>query len=214
MGADYINAHFNPSKFAESNHHIGEFAFFDKKIAPAGLAFPLFSCTIGKKAMQDRQLIATLFRRHYERMLLTARTLLRDNEAARDVVSDVFAELLASDRPLDEAHIEGFLLVSVRNKCLNIVKQMMRQQRAINQHSAANDPSTIDEDYTEPPLDDILRYIRDNLTPQTREVMLRRYGQQKRYNEIASELGISRTAVYKHIAQALTKLKKHFLWTN
>ena len=164
--------------------------------------------------MQDRQLIATLFRRHYERMLLTARTLLRDNEVARDVASDVFAELLASDRPLDEAHIEGFLLVSVRNKCLNIVKQMMRQQRAINQHSAANDPSTIDEDYTEPPLDDILRYIRDNLTPQTREVMLRRYGQQKRYNEIASELGISRTAVYKHIAQALTKLKKHFLWTN
>lgn len=164
--------------------------------------------------MQDRQLIATLFRRHYERMFLTARTLLRDDETARDVVSDVFAELLTSDRTIDESHIECFLLVSVRNKCLNIVKRMMRQQHAINLQSSVNAPSAIDEEYTEPPLDDILNYIHDRLTPQTREVMLRRYGQQKRYNEIASELGINRTAVYKHIAQALTKLKKHFLWTN
>ena len=51
--------------------------------------------------MQDRQLIASLFRRHYERMLLTARTLLRDPEAARDVVDDVFVELMESSRTLD-----------------------------------------------------------------------------------------------------------------
>ena len=38
--------------------------------------------------MQDRQLIETLFRQHYERMFLTARTLLCDPEEARDVVSD------------------------------------------------------------------------------------------------------------------------------
>ena len=157
--------------------------------------------------MQDRQLIASLFRRHYERMLLTARTLLRDPEAARDVVDDVFVELMESSRTLD-SRIESFLLVSVRNRCLNIVKRRMVEERAKRHLSC----ETTEEPYEELPLDDVLHYIEHDLTPQTREVMMRRYGKNKRYNEIASELGISRIAVYKHIAQALTKLKKHFLW--
>lgn len=157
--------------------------------------------------MQDRQLIASLFRRHYERMLLTARTLLRDPEAARDVVDDVFVELMESSRTLD-SRIESFLLVSVRNRCLNIVKRRMVEERA-NRHLSRE---KTEEPYEELPLDDVLHYIEHDLTPQTREVMMRRYGKNKRYNEIASELGISRIAVYKHIAQALTKLKKQFVW--
>lgn len=157
--------------------------------------------------MQDRQLIASLFRRHYERMLLTARTLLRDPEAARDVVDDVFVELMESSRTLD-SRIESFLLVSVRNRCLNIVKRRMVEERA-NRHLSRE---TTEEPYEELPLDDVLHYIEHDLTPQTREVMMCRYGKNKRYNEIASELGISRIAVYKHIAQALTKLKKQFVW--
>lgn len=158
--------------------------------------------------MQDRQTIETLFRRHYGRMLLTARTLLRNPEEARDVVSDVFAELLESDRRLDPERTESYLLVSVRNKCLNLVKHRMIEERT----RELMPRDTIDEGYTELPLDDILHYIEHDLTPRSREVMLRRYSSQQKYNEIAADLGISRIAVYKHIAQALTKLKKHFVW--
>ena len=79
--------------------------------------------------MQDRQTIETLFRRHYGRMLLTARTLLRDPEEARDVVSDVFAELAESSLKLDMERVESLLLVSVRNKC-------HAQQLSAGEHSA------------------------------------------------------------------------------
>lgn len=158
--------------------------------------------------MQDEQLIETLFHRHYERMLLTARTLLRDPEEARDVVSDVFAELIENDRRLDPERTESYLLVSVRNKCLNLVKHRMMAERV--QELMFRD--SIDDGYTELPLDDILHYIKCNLTPRSREVMLRRYDKNQKYEEIADGLGISRIAVYKHIAQSLTKLKKHFVW--
>lgn len=158
--------------------------------------------------MQDKELIETLFRRHYGRMLLTARTLLRNPEEARDVVSDVFAELLESERHLDQERVESYLLVSVRNKCLNLVKRRIIEERA--QEQIPRD--TVDEGYTELPLDEILHYIKYDLTPRSREVMLRRYDTNQKYNEIADDLGISRIAVYKHIAQALTKLKKHFVW--
>lgn len=158
--------------------------------------------------MQDERLIETLFRQHYGRMLLTARTLLRDPEEARDVVSDVFAELLEGNRRLDPERTESYLLVSVRNRCLNLVKHRMIADRA--QEQIPRD--TVDEGYTELPLDDILHYIDHGLTPRSREVMLCRYGKSQKYEEIADELGISRIAVYKHIAQALTKLKKQFVW--
>lgn len=158
--------------------------------------------------MQDRQLIETLFRRHYERMFLTARTLLRNPEEARDVVGDVFAELMESRRTLDMARVESYLLVSVRNKCLNLVKRQMTAEHAVRQLPKEG----ADEEYTELPLDDILSYIDQHLTPQTRIVMMKRYGENRKYNEIAADLGISRIAVYKHIAQALTKLKKQFVW--
>ena len=124
------------------------------------------------------------------------------------MVSDVFAELLESDRRLDPERTESYLLVSVRNKCLNLVKHRMIEERTREQMPR----DTIDEGYTELPLDDILHYIEHDLTPRSREVMLRRYSSQQKYNEIAADLGISRIAVYKHIAQALTKLKKHFVW--
>jgi len=158
--------------------------------------------------MQDRQLIETLFRQHYERMFLTARTLLRDPEEARDVVSDVFAEVMESRQTLDMTRVESYLLVSVRNKCLNLVSRWMIAERAKQQLPKY----TIDEDYTELPLDDILSYIDQHLTPQTRTVMMKRYRENRKYNEISTELGISRIAVYKHITQALTKLKKQFVW--
>ena len=158
--------------------------------------------------MQDRQLIETLFRRHYERMFLTAQTLLRNPEEARDVVGDVFAELMESRRTLDMTRVESYLLVSVRNKCLNLVNRRMIAERAKQQLPK----DTADEEYTELPIDDILSYIDQHLTPRTRIVMMKRYGENRKYNEISEELGISRIAVYKHITQALTKLKKQFVW--
>ena len=54
-------------------------------------------------------------------MLLTARNLVGNADEAYDVVSDVFAELLVKGKTLDERQAENYLLVCVRNKCLNLL---------------------------------------------------------------------------------------------
>ena len=43
----------------------------------------------------------------------------------------------------------------------------------------------------------------EHLTPRTRDVLERHYLQGKKYSEVAMELGISESAVKKHIMQAL-----------
>ena len=64
--------------------------------------------------------IERLFRQHYAQMTRLARTLLYDDEEARDVVSEVFATLIKAD--IAPMEIERYLLTSVRNRCLNLIE--------------------------------------------------------------------------------------------
>lgn len=158
--------------------------------------------------MQDKKTIELLFRKHYGRMLLTARTLLRNQEEAEDVVGDVFETLMYSQQELDMNHVESFLLVSVRNTCLNRIRHRTAAERARRQQTQ----EAAEEAYAELPLEDILDYIANELKPQTKQVMILRYNEGKKYADIASDLGISRVAVYKHLNKALKILKKQFTW--
>ena len=118
----------------------------------------------------NKETIEQLFRQHYLRMYQLARVLLKDDAASKDVVSEVFADVLdgktqlgldnetiASDSPLTSANAGSYLLVCVRHKCLNLLSRQKMKDR-----------------------------------------------------EIATELGISEVAVYKHLAQGIRKLKQKF----
>ena len=118
----------------------------------------------------NKETIEQLFRQHYLRMYKLARVLLKDDAASKDVVSEVFADVLdgktqleldnetiTSDSPLPSANAGSYLLVCVRHKCLNLLSRKKMKDR-----------------------------------------------------EIATELGISEVAVYKHLAQGIRKLKQKF----
>ena len=118
----------------------------------------------------NKETIEQLFRQHYLRMYQLARVLLKDDAASKDVVSEVFADVLngktqlgldnetiTSNSPLPSANAGSYLLVCVRHKCLNLLSRQKMKDR-----------------------------------------------------EIATELGISEVAVYKHLAQGIRKLKQKF----
>lgn len=56
----------------------------------------------------------------------------------------------------------------------------------------------------------VLEYSSNEFTKQTYRIFRMRYEQHLSYKKIAEQLRISEAAVYKHLAQALLKLKKHF----
>ena len=152
--------------------------------------------------------IERLYSRHYDRMLLTARTLLDNEEDARDVVSDVFTELLASGKELDELRAESYLLVSLRNRCMNLLEH--RQIVEASEKQLVRDDEV--SNYEEPPLEQVLDYMDTCLTDKTSRVMKQRFLGHKKYNEIANDMGISRIAVYKHLSHGLRQLRAHFSW--
>lgn len=79
--------------------------------------------------MTDRKDIEKLFRQHYRRMYRLATILLHDDAESKDVVHDVFAQLLSDTRSLREDTAESFLLTCVRNRCLNVMRNRQIQER-------------------------------------------------------------------------------------
>ena len=57
---------------------------------------------------------------------------------------------------------------------------------------------------------DINRYVDERLTPQTGRIIKMHYNEEQSYKDISKELGISLSAVNKHIVQGLRKLRSTF----
>ncbi len=157
--------------------------------------------------------IEQLFRQHYAQMAKLARTMLYDDEEARDVVSEVFAALIRSD--IVPVNIKNYLLTSVRNRCLSIlehksVRAKFEQAYTLEMKSASQPAEEGGGEYqSSDRLGNLMTYAEQNLTKQTLRVFRMRHLQGMKYQDIADELGISRVMVYKHLTQAMEKIKEY-----
>lgn len=162
--------------------------------------------------MKEKE-IEQLFRQHYAQMAKLARTMLYDDEEARDVVSEVFAALIRSD--IVPVNIKNYLLTSVRNRCLSIlehksVRAKFEQAYTLEMKSASQPAEEGGGEYqSSDRLRNLMTYTEQNLTKQTLRVFRMRHLQGMKYQDIAVELGISRVMVYKHLTQAMEKIKEY-----
>lgn len=164
--------------------------------------------------MQDRERqFERLFHSEYGRMYRAAHILLGDDDEAKDAVQDVFARLWDGSVTLREESQRSFLLTCVRNRCLNIIAQRQRQLEATSQlttQPAEDKPETWQNKSDEELTTMVQRYIDERLSPQTGRVIRMRFDDEKSYKDISHTLGISLSAVNKHIVQGLRKLRQQF----
>ena len=155
--------------------------------------------------MQDRaQQFKELFLSEYSRMYKAAYILLGNEDEAKDTVQDVFARLWAGTTPVKEESQRAFLLTCIRNRCLNIIAHRKTQQEAMQLLT----PNAIDSgEYDDEIIETVKRCIDEQLTPQTSHIIRMHYDEDQSYKDISSQLGISLSAVNKHIVQGLRKLR-------
>ena len=155
----------------------------------------------------SEQQFKELFLSEYDRMYKAAYILLNDEDEAKDVVQDVFAKLWAGTSPLREESQRTFLLTCVRNRCLNIIAQRQTRQEAVRLLM----PDAIDSgEHDEEMVEAVIHYVDERLTPQTSRIIKMHYDEERSYKEISDSLGISLSAVNKHIVQGLRKLRSTF----
>ena len=83
--------------------------------------------------MNRKKDIEQLFRQHYAKMYNLARCILSDDDESKDVVSEVFAQILADDVVLVPGSEDGYLMRSVRNRCLNLIAHKSVKERVADE---------------------------------------------------------------------------------
>ena len=155
----------------------------------------------------ESQAVQGLFLQHYAKMLRVARTILGDEQESKDVVSDIFANLLHGRTVLMSETAEHYLLTCVRNQCLKRIRhedvRLQMEQTVVAEQ--ATDTETDDER-----LADINEFVCQSLSAQEQRIFSLRFSYGYSYEEIAAQEGISRVAVWKHLSHALNLIRNHF----
>ena len=154
-----------------------------------------------------REIIQQLFKQHYAKMYRAARTFLYDEQESEDVVCDIFESLLCGHTELLSGNEECYLLTSVRNRCLKRLRHEAIQRNASESRTfdAFDNPDEEDERLT-----DIVEFVLGHLSAQEQSIFRLRFSEGYSYEEIASVMGISRVAVWKHLSHIITEIKKQF----
>lgn len=156
--------------------------------------------------MTERNDIEQLFKAHYVQMHRWAVALLHDDDLARDIVHDVFVSLL--DTTSDTEITASYLLRAVRNRCLNHIRNCEIHQRIACQYFIENEEYDSEDWPDDETIARIYELIKSELTPQARRVIELRFSRGMKFSGIAAEMGISETAVYRHLRHALIIIRQ------
>ena len=139
----------------------------------------------------EQETLARLFVQHYGKMQRVARTILYDEQAGEDVISDIFESLLRGRTALSAGTADW------QEQPLGTPGIEL----AVAADAADDDDALIAE---------IMAFAASHLSEQEQRILNQRFTHGLRYSEIASAEGISRVAVWKHLSHALNEIKKHF----
>lgn len=152
-------------------------------------------------------LFKQLFDTYYERLHHYAYTILKDREAANDIVQQVFMRLWERrDLLTMEQAIAGYLYTTTRNLSLNYIRHKKAGERYVKHavkdegHFVVNDSKSwvVASELTRQ-----ISKVMETLPEQCRLVFTKSRMDKKTYAEISEELGISVKTVEAHMSKAL-----------
>lgn len=170
----------------------------------------------------DERAFRFIYDQYYGLLCRFANQLLHDTAVAEEIVDDVVFNLWLHHEDIEiTCSLRAYLLRSVRNRCLNELNSASRRKE-LSLSSLSNEDNMAFLDYLfaddshplgeliERELESELRKAIEALPAECRVVFKKSRIECKKYEEIASELGISVNTVKYHMKHALSILYKRF----
>ena len=108
---------------------------------------------------------------------------------------------------LREDTAEPYLLTSVRNRCLNVIRSRQIQERVEHLYLLDLDTNITPTERLEEELEALYKGIDQLEPPVCRDIITQHFRDGITFKEIANRLGVSETTVYKHLRRALNQLR-------
>ena len=160
-----------------------------------------------------------LYLNNYSRMLRIAKVYVPEHEEAENIVHDVFAHVWEQrDHVLNMDNVEGYMAVSLKNKCLDYLKHLLHVADYADYFTESlhneltmkiNSLSIFDvaASYDNEIINNAIRKAIDELPPRCREVFLYSRRDHLKNSEIAERMGIAQNTVEAQMTIAIRKLR-------
>jgi len=154
------------------------------------------------------------YRTHGPMVYRRCRKLLGNDAQARDIMQDVFVELLRRDGQLDDRAPAALLLTIATNLCLNQIRNTIRrktetQDEVLLRLAAGDAPGAAENRALSL---NLLRKLFDRQAESTRLIAVMHFVDEMTWEEVARETGLSVSGVRKRVArltsEALSKTAK------
>jgi RNA polymerase sigma-70 factor, ECF subfamily len=160
-----------------------------------------------------------VFRQHFRKLCLYAEHYVKDKAAAEEIVEDFFCCFWDSCSGISiKSSLAGYLFKSIHNRCL----KYLRHEKVKQQYIESRQYVMTDRECLEPVSDEIPEAClisRDlesaiakaigSLPCQCRQIFTLNRFEEKTYNEISEELGISVNTVKTQMTRALRKMRSN-----
>ena len=166
---------------------------------------------IGRIRQGDVQKFESLFRSSFISLVRYARTLLKDQDTAEEIVQDLFFRIWKDKEKIKiESSLNGYLFRSVHNRCLHHIEH----NRVVDRH--AEEMSYQLSESRESP-SDILNYkelqekiasILEKLPERCGKIFYMSRFEGLKYKEIAEKLSVSVKTVESNMGRALKEFRK------
>ena len=159
----------------------------------------------GRESAYDK-----LFRDYYRPLSVFALKYVSDLDLAREIVQNLFVHLYENRSSLIiTTSLESYLYQSVRNRCLNYIKQRKTQKEHLaNYNSEQDGTEDLEATIRENELEHTIFKIIDSLPSQRQNVFKMSRVNGLSNSEIAEKLNISKRTVETHISHALKILRE------
>jgi RNA polymerase sigma-70 factor (ECF subfamily) len=165
----------------------------------------------GRIRQGDKQEFEKLFRSSYVSLVRYAKTLIRDHDAAEEIVQDLFFRLWQDRKNLRiESSLNGYLFKSVHNRALHYIEH----QKVVSRHAGevvaaaemANEPVTEEIYYHE--LQSRVARVLERLPERCSMIFRMSRFEGLKYSEIADKLAVSLKTVEADMGKALKEFRK------
>lgn len=159
----------------------------------------------------------TIYKKHYSLLCCLAYQYLKDRELAEEIVQELFQKVWEQSLFVGfEGSFAGYLVVSIKNSCINTIRRQKMIQTASSRilEDWYQDSAKNDQPFSDMELKSLIKTTIEKMPSQRKKVFILSREIGMKYKEIAQYLGISEKTVEVHMGLALkflrTELKEFF----